>query len=276
MATVSTSQYTVNENKYYGSDNIRHWHGSKPLQASVSGQYTNENFPTLCEKIKTTWGNQISNDQIVFIDTRQETHFELNGRAVALESDKNSEKDENEISKREETLCQELVGKTVNWIKKEQQNLFVKKTKVESQELVTTACTTRQFVEKAGSTYIRFPIEEHGPLTDDQLEKFLNRIGTAKQWFHFNSKVGVSAGIQLLIIKDIYENATKDSLQAILNRNDKKSHFSKEPKSEDENKDKKLARHKFIHQFYTYCQTKEQHQLKWPDWKTGQAKMEEK
>lgn len=259
---------TVQENKYYKPNEVRHWHGSNSLKASVSGQFSKENFPTLCEKIISTWEKQIPYDQIVFIDTRQDTHFELNDRVVAIESDNNAGSDAKEIMDREKTLCEQLVGKTVNWVKKERilEGFDTKKVKKETLEIVKTACTTFQFVENAGSNYILFPIEEHGPLTDAQLEEFLTLINTPK-WLHFNSKVGVSAGILLIVIKDIHENATKDALHAILGRHDKKGHLSKDPKPDDENGVKKLARRNFIHQFYNYCRTKEQHHLSWPDWK---------
>lgn len=262
MFTTTELLPTVHANKSYGPDKLRHFNAYPSQKFSVSGQFESINFQTLVKKIQEFHAEK----PIYFVDTRQDTHFELNDRAVRIESDDNRQMNSDQIMEREEKHINELLGKEV---------LFTGHHIQDTVEKITSISTVKQFVEnpKYGShnTYLRFAVDTHGPLTDCQVDQYLELLEKTKLediWIHTNSIVGGAGAMLLAVMKDILENAASESLPEIIGRYGGSGNFLKEPKADDENAPQKKLRSAFLENFHTYAKTISEHHLKWSDWKT--------
>jgi hypothetical protein len=257
-----TLPLSVHSNKAYPSNEVRHFREFPEIQSSSSGQYGSKNFPELTKRIQTA---SKQGKIIYFVDTRNDLHFELNGSPVRLEKASGRHITSKEIVDKETQLVRDYL-KQYPLVKFEDDRHG--KTK---EEVISNASTVQQFIETSPNFhYMRFALEEHGPLTDAQVDQYLSILEQFKKedaWMHTNSIVGGAAAILLIVLREMIENAPNESLEAVLNRNEKFKALFKEPKSDDENKELKIARNTFIKEFYTYAATLPQHKLSWTDWK---------
>jgi hypothetical protein len=229
-------------NKSYGENEVRHLR--KFADCSVSGQYEIHNFKELLNQLNVK-------EKIYFVDTRQDTHFVLNGRACVIKTDDNSQKSSEDIEKRESDLVKTLLNTTVVF-----EGLHTLPTK----EQVVSSSTIRQFVENPlyNNSYVRFALDEHGPLTDaevDYFQDFLSKIKSENAWMHTNSIVGGAAAILLAVMKRIRESAESKTLDEILAEDPKFGDMKKEPKVDDVNAGKKRERLAFLQLYHAYAQS---------------------
>ena len=100
----------VHANRDYKSNEVRHYKQFPEINTSLSGQFGSANFPELLKRI-----NDISGQtkKIYFIDTRHDTHFELNGKPVSYKFDNNLNLSSDVIAFKEDMAARILKGQTV-------------------------------------------------------------------------------------------------------------------------------------------------------------------
>lgn len=300
----------IHVNRLYPVDAIRHWNLYEVFNASTSGQYDSGNFPSLVKEIesqitKVEQSQKTPFTKIVFINTRQDTHFELNRIPVSLkridkQDDLNGKKGE-EVIKHEREVAARYLGKKVEFLTKDEleekqgteekietkegakkapeKTCEPKKEKlqrfIEKQQTIENFAHIKDFVEdplwKNRHVFVRFAMSEHGPLTDIQVEEFMDLLKVMKAqnaWLHANSIAGGGPATLLVVMKAIYENASRASLEDIINSNDKAKNLMEKPKADDKNGEAKIKRNEFIRAFYTFAKTSEPNQ-KWSEWKAN-------
>lgn len=267
MNVFNTSQLPpmVHENRNYEPDQVRHLKIYPVINSSVSGQYGSRNFSKLIELINEAYKGA----KIYFVDARQDTHFELNNRPVSLkrivQNDDNTQFKGDEVVAKEKGVAAYFTNKMVTFVPKEEHGK-------PWEEMVTQSSIVRDFIEntqwEGRHTFYRFPLNEHGPLTDAQVDEFIelsSRIDAEGAWLHTNSIVGGASAILLILMKDILKNASVDTLEQIISRYEGAAKFLNNPKEDDENRQSKIQRTLFIHEFYTFAKTRTQNQ-RWCDW----------
>lgn len=262
---VSTLPLNVHANRDYKPDQVRHYKCWSNVNSSSSGQFSSKNFWKLVEVIR-----EVCKDKIIFfVDTRQDTHFELNNKPCSLkrivERDDNTGMTSEEVIAKETAVAAYFVDKMVTFTPKKPHG-------DPWEEMVVQGACVREFIEsqqwEGRHTYVRFSLNEHGPLTDLQVDEFLSllkRIDSGHAWLHTNSIVGGAAALLLIIMKDMLKTASTDSLETIVARYENVSDFF-EPKAEDENCQAKIERAAFVKEFYTFAKAREVDQ-KWSGWK---------
>lgn len=270
----------VDQFKIYKSNEVRHFYLRPEVESSASGQYSEQNFPELVNRIQSIKGQAL----IYFVDTLKLTHFELNQKAVHLKADDNSQKTSEEIEARENELVEKLKNTSVLFRKTDKTKTDEKgekknkkaKIKIQVAETVENSSTVRQFVEaNKQCRYIRFAVDEHGPLTDDQVEMYMNLlIEIEKQgaWLHTNSHVGGAAAILLISMRAILKNASPATTIEKILEDDKTKKMLEKPKEDDVNGQKKIDRAAFLREFFDYAKNRQEHQQKWTEWRKTQGK----
>lgn len=250
-------------NKDYPSTEIRHFKNFPELKASSSGQYGSKHFPTLLEKIKTH-----QESPVFFIDTRDQTHLEINNEIVTIKIDDNLKRTSNEIVERETNLASTLEKTRIVF----ERDANDKKYEIEDD--VRCTCTVPAFIHQNNFEnkyhYIRFAMDEYAPLTDVQVQEFLQlqqEIGK-NSWIHTNSLIGGDSNSSMffILLKDILENAASISLEEITN---KYGRLTAEPIETDKNREKKLERNAFIKDFYAFSKKNQESPLSWNEWKNS-------
>jgi hypothetical protein len=259
----------VHANRNYAADQVRHLYLFPGIKSSVSGQYGEINFPTLVNKIQQASQDQLKN--IIFIDTRIDSHFEINGKTASLKLPEGDDILENgkltsaEIVEKEKALSNiYTIGSKVLFVpKKDERN------EPEWEEEIQKFRLIKDCIEEANYRYYRFALDEHGPLTNVQVDEFLKLI-QEDAWFHINSIVGGASAATLAVMKDIWNNASKDSLEIIIGRCHPAKSFLVEPKEDDINAAKKLERAAFLREFHQFTLERAEKQS-WSDWKELQS-----
>lgn len=263
----------VHANRDYKSDEVRHYKQFPEIQTSLSGQFACGNFPELLKRISTV---SVNAQKIYFVDTRHDTHFELNNKPVAYKFDNNLHLSSDEIVEKEKRAADFLKGQIVtfepNAMHGEAWNELVESSAVVQDFIVNPDSETKRL-------YFRLALDEHGPLTDAQVDTFLSLLSEVKKenaWLHINSIVGGGPAVLLVMMEDILQNGSEQSLEAIVGKYDMRfisaahnTDFLNQP-IEDENIDpnapKKTARAEFLKEFYQFATTRFENQT-WSDWK---------
>lgn len=259
---VYSLELKVHANKEYPPDIVRHFKRFAHVKSSASGQYGSQNFPKLVKMISETY----KKTTIYFVDVRQDTHFELNGRPASLKriilNDDNSELNGEDVIGREKAVAQYFVGKNVKFVPRNAIELPQEQWDENgaSDEKVEQGACVKDFVElplwNGRHKFQRFALKENGPLTDAQVDEFLSlidQINREEAWLHTNSIAGDKAAILLIVMKDMLENVS-DSYEQILGKYEGELNGSFEIPL-------------FLQEFYKFAQFRSEEQLSWSEWK---------
>lgn len=265
----------VHANRDYKFDEVRHYKQFPEIKTSLSGQFGSANFPELLKRIKNVSGEI---QKIYFVDTRRDTHFELNGKPVSYKYDNNPHLSPQEIIEREKMAAVFLKGKSVTFTPNVMHGAAW-------DEFVINSLAAQDFIVSSQTDvkrlYYRLALDEYGPLTAEQVETFMSLLSEIKKgnnWLHINSIVGGGPAVLLAMMEDILENGSKQPLETIAEKYDMKfissahnTDFLKQPQvtqeKEDPNAEKKAERAKFLVEFYKFATTRQPNQT-WTAWKS--------
>jgi hypothetical protein len=264
---------TVHANRDYDNDKVRHYKQYPEIRTSLSGQFDSGNFPELLKLISNVSGEV---KKIYFVDTRHDTHFELNGKPVSYKFDNNLHMPSDKIIEKEKMAALFLKNQTVIFTQKpkhgKSKEVFVENSGVVQNFILSPNTDVKRF-------YFRLALDPNGPLTDVQVDTFLSLLSEAKDenaWLHINSIIGGGPAVLLAMMEDILLNGANVSLEAIAEKYDMKfisaahnTDFLKQPiedEKKDPNVDKKAARALFLVEFYNFAATRLPQQS-WSDWK---------
>lgn len=265
LLNTSSLDLIVHQNKEYTYDQVRHFKSFPKVYSSASGQYASQNLPKLVQLIDEVYQGKM----VYFVDTRQDTHFELNYIPVSLKrivlNDDNTDMKSEDVIKKEKEIAEFFVNKEVKFVPKESHG-------APREEKVIHGAIIKDYIENPKwnnrHVFTRFALNENGPLTDVQVDEFLallDKIKLESAWLHTNSIVGGGAALLFIVMKHILQNASVETLDTIVSIKEFSKYFAV-PKEDDENRLSKIERTDFIKEFYTFAKTRENHQ-KWSDWK---------
>lgn len=263
----------VHANRDYKTDEVRHYKQYPEIKTTLSGQFGSGNFPELLKRI-----NNVSDEtqKIYFLDTRHDTHFELNNKPVSYKFDDNLHLSSVEIIEKEKMAAIFLKNKTVifepNARHGEAWNEFVESSAIVQDFIVKPDSKTK-------CLYVRLALDQHGPLTNEQMDTLLlllSEIESENAWLHINSIVGGGPAVLIAIMKDILQNGLTQSLDTIVDKYDMKfisaahnTDFLKQPTEDekvDPNAPKKAERAVCLKEWYQFATTRQENQS-WSDWK---------
>lgn len=230
------------------------------LRASGSGQFSENTFSKMLQHLK------VSPHQLIVLDLREESHGFINGKSISwtdgIYNYGNLHKSRTEIES-DENHRLKLAEQTKFIIVNPFAHPSTKLT-------VTTITTERAFIENLGSSYIRLPVTDHNPPTNEIIDQFIEIVKnlSSDQWLHFHCKGGKGRTTTFLILFDIMKNAHSISLSDILARQQSIGgvNLNEIDKKVGEMKRAAEARFELIQQFYLYCRQVPDFQVNWSTW----------
>lgn len=234
--------------------------GLERLKASGSGQFSEETFIKLVERLELT-----NSHHLVIFDLRQESHGLINGLPVCwtdgLHKYGNIDKTRQEIEMDE---YQRL--RLAN-----QAGCLVIDPRNEPTKLaVNTVQTERELVEEKGHRYIRLPVTDHNRPSDQVVDEFIQIIGclSSDEWLHFHCRAGKGRTTTFLTLLDMMMNAQQVSLEDILARQQLIGGADLNSSGSKEGELKRAAEERldFLKEFYVYCRQAPDFEISWSEW----------
>ena len=157
--------------------------------------------------------------QIILVDLRQESHGFVNGQAVSWYGDNNWAnvgKADAAIRKDEANRLAKTLGKETSYYKLDKN----KQPHFKGKENVAAALTERQAAASFGLGYARFASTDHIWPEPEEVDAFLAWQKTLPKdaWLHFHCQAGKGRTTAYMIMRDIWLNGQKDSLETICAR----------------------------------------------------------
>jgi hypothetical protein len=236
--------------------------GWEDIKASSSGQFSEETFVALLEKLF------FQAEKLVIVDLRAESHGFVNGLSVCWRNclndlfDKTSEKVEEEENAR---LAQAIA----------EGYLLIESSENQLELPIFRAITERALVEDAGYTYARFPLSNHHRPSDQFVDQFVQFVKSlsSDEWVHFHSAVGKRRTKLMITLLDIIKNGDRVSLEDILIRQQILDvEFASKDKEFIQTDQDRLA---FLNEFYTYVQQVPDCEIPWSVWTQQQYLIDE-
>lgn len=213
----ATDSLTLILNSENGPHLPRHFRKEEALQASGSGQFSENGLKAILEQLP-------KNRPITIVDLRQESHGFVNGTAVSWYATRDAanvgrslqeiETDEAErlqcLLKEKNITVQRILSKPEDRIEKSQALPFI----------AETVMTEKQLTEKYKVGYIRIPVTDHLPPTEEQLNRFREFVNNLppQTWLHFHCEAGEGRTTTFLTLYDILRTGKKEPLDAIIRR----------------------------------------------------------
>lgn len=231
---------------------------------SGSGQFSEQTFEEMTRQLA------VNPDKLVVFDLREESHGLINGKAVSwtdgLHNNLNCQKTVHEIEKDENYRLQ-LAHKN--------KHLQIKNVEEIAIFQVHEIKTEREFVRQKGAQYIRLPVTDHLPPSDQVLDQFIEYVQQIndKQWIHVHCKAGKGRTTTFLVLLDTMMHANEHSLEEILQR----QHFIGGADLKTINKKNEVRtkgaheRLELVKRFYTYCQQVPDFHVNWSTWNQQQS-----
>ena len=195
--------------------------------------------------------------QIILVDLRQESHGFVNGQAVSWYGDNNWAnvgKADAAIRKDEANRLAKTLGKETSYYKLDKN----KQPHFKGKENVAAALTERQAAASFGLGYARFASTDHIWPEPEEVDAFLAWQKTLPKdaWLHFHCQAGKGRTTAYMIMRDIWLNGQKDSLETICARQHALGgqdvlHMTHKEAWRQTIDDNKVYR---LKQFYTYVQ----------------------
>ncbi len=241
--------------------NLPNLTGLKDLQASASGQFSENSLSAIL--------NKIPSKQVTIVDLRQESHGFINGIAVSWFAERNWANKGKSVSEILEDEKNSLLDISKLYIaivyadKKFPLPLWVRSTQTE-EELTTLR----------GLGYLRIGVTDHLKPSDQDVDQFINFVKSLPKdsiWLHFHCAAGEGRASTFLTMYDMMRNATKVKLQDIFLRQHLLggANFLGETPP-DWRKSYAEERKLFVRQFYVYCQQNPLFQKSWTSWQLEQ------
>ncbi len=234
------------------------------LRFSGSGQFSPYHFKNILQQLKIQNG--------YFIDFRQESHGFIDEHAISWYGKNNAaNKDYNleDIVKIERKLLKAVKKKSEVTVY--QRTKHRSKLKLIPQSVLTLhTVSEKDFLEKRGFKYVRFPIQDGKLPSDHEIDAFISFVQQLPKgtWVHFHCRSGRGRTTLFMLLYDIMHNAHHASLSQIRQRhthNDQGFLFDKISRRAATN----ALNHKrrlLMKQFYNFSQANTISQLKWSGW----------
>lgn len=157
--------------------------------------------------------------QIILVDLRQESHGFLNGQAVSWYGDNNWAnvgKADVVIRKDETDRLTKTLDQETSYYKLDKK----KKPHFKGKEKVQVALTEQQAATLFGMGYARFASTDHIWPDPEEVDAFLQWQKDLPEdaWLHFHCQAGKGRTTSYMIMRDIWLNGQKDSLESICAR----------------------------------------------------------
>lgn len=240
------------------------------LKASGSAQFSEKAFKELLRYLP------LQDFKLVIYDLREESHGFVNSRPVSwtngINNHANLNKSKFEIESDENNRLQSALQGGVIHVKAFEKAL--RQTEPPLQLTINSIKTERELIEEAGATYIRLPVTDHHPPSDEIVDQFVELVARAPshQWNHFHCRAGKGRTTTFLVLLDMIKNARHVSFEEILERHKKMGgsdlyEAGNAPTKTPEQREANHKRLSFIKTFYLYCNEVPDFHLKWSTWK---------
>lgn len=236
--------------------------GLDSLSNSGSGQPSEEGFQFIYE--------MTPNSEIVIVDLRRESHGFVNGKPVVWVNDSFNEANRSktlaEIEAEEVTLLQDLVEKG---------KVHLYSEKGEKDWIVENVHTEKEWVHSLGFQYIRIPILDHCPPSEDNVDEFVKFVNSLNPdtWIHFHCRGGSGRTTTFMAMFDMMQNAQKVSFEDIIKRQELIGGKDLTKIIDDSYKHQlAIDRLEFLKSFYNYCQQVPNFDISWSQFSKGEKK----
>lgn len=157
--------------------------------------------------------------QIILVDLRQESHGFVNGQAVSWYGDNNWAnvgRTGDAVQKDEKRRLEKTLDTETSYYKLDKN----KKPHFKGKENVVAALTEQQAAASFGLGYARFASTDHIWPDPEEVDAFLAWQKTLPEdaWLHFHCQAGKGRTTAYMIMRDIWLNGQKDSLETICAR----------------------------------------------------------
>lgn len=244
--------------------------GLAELHASGSGEFTDDGLKLLLARLR---------GPVTVFDLRQETHLFVDGLPIswfATNDWANVGRSHDEIVSDEAVRAQSLkpgseITVTGGDIKKSGTA-----SSTPAHVIVRNAMTEGELVEKNKAAYVRLTVTDHARPLDEEVDRFILAVRSLPEngWAHFHCEAGRGRTTTFMVLYDMLRNATRLSIDDIVNRQKllgydydvlkSASADWRAPYTED--------RAAFIHAFYNYARANPNGRPQlWSEWlKQGQ------
>jgi hypothetical protein len=248
--------------------------GLEDLNASASAQFTLKQLKTIVDEV--TEDKNLTPDQFIVVDLRQETHLFINGYPISFFSTNFSHSwgNSTELVKQEEDQQQKNLSQqstaSIHYVLEKGKNGSLGKT-FKQDEGIHHVQTEEMVTHQLGVKYVRFAVSDHMRPSDDYVDQFISFIKMLpdQAWLHFHCRGGIGRASVFMTMYDILRNGKNLKKDEILNRQivlggKNFSHIKHEDKALIS---QAIERENFIHKFYSYVQAADGFGVKtWSEW----------
>jgi protein-tyrosine phosphatase len=184
------------------------------LRASGSGEFTADGLKLLLARLR---------GPVTVFDLRQETHLFVNGLPIswfATNDWANVGRTHDQIVSDEEIRAQSLKpGSEITVAKGD-----IKKSGTASDTpahvIVKNATAERELVEENKAAYVRLTVTDHARPLDEEVDRFILAVRSLPEngWAHFHCEAGRGRTSTFMVLYDMLRNATRLSIDDIVNR----------------------------------------------------------
>jgi len=184
------------------------------LRASGSGEFTSNGLKLLLARTR---------GPVTVFDLRQETHLFVNGLPIswfATNDWANVGRTHDAIVSDEAVRVQSFKPSTEITVA----GGDIKKSGTASSPpvhlIVRNATTERELVEENKAAYVRLTVTDHARPLDEELDRFILAVRALPEngWAHFHCEAGRGRTTTFMVLYDVLRNATRLSLDDIVNR----------------------------------------------------------
>jgi protein-tyrosine phosphatase len=188
--------------------------GLAELHASGSGEFTDDGLKLLLARLR---------GPVTVFDLRQETHLFVNGLPIswfATNDWANVGRSHDEIVSDEAVRAQSLkpgseITVTGGDIKKSGTA-----SSTPAHVIVRNAMTEGELVEENKAAYVRLTVTDHARPLDEEVDRFILAVRSLPEngWAHFHCEAGRGRTTTFMVLYDMLRNATRLSIDDIVNR----------------------------------------------------------
>jgi len=178
--------------------------GLAELYESGSAQFSEKEFTQILTKMS---------GEIIIVDLRQESHGFLDGAAVSWYGKRNwanVDKNLGEVEIDEQERLQAALTSSID----------IAPSAVNGKAKINSVLTESQFISSYGVQYLRIPVTDHMPPSNENVDQFIQFYKGLPQgvWLHFHCHAGRGRTTTFMTMYDILRNGKKVSLADIMSR----------------------------------------------------------
>ena len=241
--------------------------GLGDLRASGSGEFSLVGLKALLRRMQ---------GPVTVFDLRQETHLFVNGLPLSWYASHdwaNVGRTQADIEKQETRKAESFKPGTDIEVRPGQPFKHGDGSGVTPQRVpVQRATTEREIVESAGARYVRVAVTDHTCPLDNAIDEFVLAVRKLPQdaWAHFHCEAGLGRTTTFMALYDMLRNATRVSLDDIVQRQKILSRgydVLKPPDADDWKAPYAADRATFVRTFYDYARANPNGRPKlWSEW----------